>query len=86
MNDNKNNPSCEIFQSVIARKSTNQVVILQTFRLGEARHQSYICMVSLDYISQSQEDLDRLVQVHKVKSDDSTADFNFIPNRIILNH
>lgn len=66
-----------VFQSVIARKSTNQVVVLSSFKStdeeqdGSYSYQAYISLVDLDYVS-ADEGTDRMVHVHAVTHERAT--------------
>ena len=57
-----------VYQSVTARKITNQIVILATFRkttdTSETYH-SYICLVNLDFVD-GETRTDKIVQVHSI--------------------
>ena len=52
-------------QSCFARKSTNQIVILHTIKMADAKYLSYICLVNLDAID-SESLTDAMVQVHPI--------------------
>ena len=65
-----------MFQSVYSRKITNQIVILRTYQVPvnnpihnsakTTRFQSFLCLVSLDYVGGSETPLDKIVQVHQL--------------------
>ncbi len=83
----------------MARKSYNQIVILQVFKAankkpGQAIFSAFISLISLDYIGKDQI-LDKMVQVHPVTYErastngygiEATKELQFPPNKLSLNH